>query len=1217
MISQKQKNQTTRSAARSPRQKGFSLIVTVTMLILLSLLAVGLLSLSSATLRSASHAQAAAEARANARMALIVALGELQKHAGLDTRVTARADILDNNVAHPRLTGVWSSREVDPNSPPTANDYSAATKESRHFQSWLVSGAQGEEDRSYQLAKENFANPIALWNRGTLGANANSEDLVQAQRVTLSAQSNQAPAGAMAWAVMDEGVKARINSLYQPEATTVGEKVAQLGSGQRAATEFIPGLEGLTREEFQIDSEASAVMAKGITHNNFLLAGQQIGGLTKESLQEVYHDVTIHSTGLLTNTARGGLRQDFHLMANNETLPGNYEGRGVYETEFGLDAPSDPKWDTLHEFSRLYKDRILDNNGTPVLKATAPTDEGWEAATVSRRSGDLLVNREAPPGPVLMPTLAKVQMIFSLIGRDLYSYSLRRGQGVPLRVPESAGNMHNPQAGHFKGTNYDFDLHLLYTPVVTLHNPYNVALEFEEMRIEFMHVPFAMQVFRNGQPQSNGLVPLETMYVDYSPNTKKVFGMNLKTKRRNQPSSSTFTMLPGETILFSPYLDPSRTYQTDLRDRKFWDINVGTGLTSNIDAIPGWRGDGIGFDCDWLAGQQAIDGVAENGRWRSCFGLAGDDEIHVEFAPLSTRYSNNKFTIQMQARPADSRAQTIVNAIEIDYEQLEGLQNTLLGEDETLRFPQEGTIQGLELVDHSTTAIADITKVKPFAMLSCQAKTTFGGLDESDLDGRLATKPWSFAHGVIGATTAKVLSEHPANHSHEVDLQLLEFGEGTTSAIGVDAQDRSNFITGHTPDLGTKFGALYEVPLAPLQGLAALNGANPGGSSGYLPRFAQPIGNSWAHPMLPRNAITSTGADGSPLLDHSFLLNTALYDQFYFSGFGSQDGPFGSGLSSEQLAKDFLANRPTTDPRLKLQLPDSRAEEELLDLVQNPEDPENWSQLAAWQKVEGAFNINSTSVAAWKAMLASVHAPEALMNLINPNDAASGITELGDTADQEARLSRFRLPLTPSQEQGGPERISYWTGPREYSDEELELLAEAIVQEVRERGPFLSLAEFVNRQLDQSDNSLRGALQEAIDNSGLNEDLAQDAEAGYTIDSSRVTSYRYENAEAGAGASYQGAPGYLSQADLLNVLGNATTARSDTFTIRGYGESLSQSGQILATATCEAVVQRGIDWLDSSDRAEVHPDDLTSETNRNFGRRFRVVAFRWLDSEEV
>ena len=75
------------------------MVTTLTLMILLTVLAVGLLSLSAISLRTSSQSADEQAARANARMALMLALGDLQKHAGADTRVTARADILDE--AHP------------------------------------------------------------------------------------------------------------------------------------------------------------------------------------------------------------------------------------------------------------------------------------------------------------------------------------------------------------------------------------------------------------------------------------------------------------------------------------------------------------------------------------------------------------------------------------------------------------------------------------------------------------------------------------------------------------------------------------------------------------------------------------------------------------------------------------------------------------------------------------------------------------------------------------------------------------------------------------------------------------------------------------------------------------------------------------------------------------------------------------------------------------
>jgi Tfp pilus assembly protein PilX len=59
-----------RHAMSRCRSRGFTLIVTLSLMILITLIAVGLLTLSSVSLRGATQTQAQATARANARLAI-------------------------------------------------------------------------------------------------------------------------------------------------------------------------------------------------------------------------------------------------------------------------------------------------------------------------------------------------------------------------------------------------------------------------------------------------------------------------------------------------------------------------------------------------------------------------------------------------------------------------------------------------------------------------------------------------------------------------------------------------------------------------------------------------------------------------------------------------------------------------------------------------------------------------------------------------------------------------------------------------------------------------------------------------------------------------------------------------------------------------------------------------------------------------------------------
>jgi hypothetical protein len=96
-----------------------------------------------------------------------------------------------------------------------------------------------------------------------------------------------------------------------------------------------------------------------------------------------------------------------------------------------------------------------------------------------------------------------------------------------------------------------------------------------------------------------------------------------------------------------------------------------------------------------------------------------------------------------------------------------------------------------------------------------------------------------------------------------------------------------------------------------------------------------------------------------------------------------------------------------------------------------------------------------------------------------------------------------------------------------------------------------------------------------------------------------------------------GIPGWLTQADVLQVLGPLISARSDTFKIRAYGEALSpDTGKVAARAYCEAIVQRMPVYVDPKN-AETVRDAALTPLNKYFGRRFNIISFRWLNANEI
>jgi hypothetical protein len=378
--------------------------------------------------------------------------------------------------------------------------------------------------------------------------------------------------------------------------------------------------------------------------------------------------------------------------------------------------------------------------------------------------------------------------------------------------------------------------------------------------------------------------------------------------------------------------------------------------------------------------------------------------------------------------------------------------------------------------------------------------------------------------------------------------------------------------------------------------------------------------------MSPEKVIeTNSSIATTELLDHSFLANHSLYDRFYFSTFARR----GTTRADTVFEQFMNGTAPLALQAFEPYLPNGKtiasARAELYTGVVPTQTA--YKNAAEYQMIRGPFNVNSTSVQAWKAVLASMKQSE--VTTLWANSAA-----LEPRTSSGTPITAMSLPngtnirsalVTPTKIDNV--RTNDWNGYRELTDDELETLAQKIVAEIRDRGPFLSMSEFVNRQIGPSGTrTLKGALETAIEKAEINE--TQNAVfPGTFLNQVPITAadlndpllYSYRTPGAAEGNPAAGAPGWVNQGDLLRILEPAATVRGDTFVIRTYGEAQDANGKVTARAYAEAVVQRVPEYVDPLDRPSlnVQADPAAAIANKTFGRRFNVVSFRWLSGNEI
>ncbi|MEI7910115.1 MAG: hypothetical protein WCK77_10800 [Verrucomicrobiota bacterium] len=1167
---------------------GFALVITLALMVLLTLLVVGLLTLSSISLRGAGQAQAIAVAQNNARLGMMLALGELQASLGPDTRVSAPSAAVIASAKQPHLTGAWESWRWDP-----AKSSSPAYAEKRaKFRRWLVSTIDPDAAKIFALPSDDPTGTCVEL-IGSL-SNLNVANSVKAATVPISRTERS---GGVAWAVFDESAKASIDLASLDKKPTFGDEVASRNAPNRFRADTVDPVKLVTlKTPKNLVTLETAVIPAGPDN--------------APNLRKRFHDLTTASLGLLTDTANGGLKTDLTSLFEAPSFPSaSFPTLTLYSTPL----TAAPRWSYLYDHYRKYKSLSTGTAGTPTY--TPPPAELAVTSTGIDPS---------PQKERLLPVIAKMQIVFSIVSHFAHisdRMTFLDNNGVP------------------KGNENHAVPHFVYEPIITLYNPYDVALTLTKLRIRVWDPPvgFRFQKIINGneatgwyrqEMESGAFHGLARLCIanEHNDSARRTFTLIL-TDGTSQAAGASLKLQPGEVKVFSSRVETAWNWAMETAggynehaffdwnaDAKFGNIDARTNNTKGVEAVPGW---------DPRAGLQTDHMSYSGGRPDSTF----YDFERLPGGPgggfMSIRITDQ---IKVEAKPQrNTGLDTSVPDFQVDV--LAGNNDDVtLDMLRSYRFrfadpvaeisenPKKPVISRKYLVSDTLQRPLDngVAGKKVIAMLEMTAHTTKDPLDDS--------KAWVYNNPVVEGVEQKSALVGAANQSY--DVRLIELtGWSTFPIIEWDATKGAGYGRGY-------FGAsrsslegvtnvpMDRVPMAPAASLGDLIASNLV-SSALLPRVVHPFGNSRAHPLLPAGQVTRP-LDNATVLDHSYYLNDTLWDRYYFSSVAAYSGGVLNDKRSRiEVIKGILdGSKPALNARLKPAVTPGDATT-LATKIDGWSDADRAKKLAGQLAVNGPFNLNSASIDAWRAVLASQRDRDitAWKNRATLNTNATPFARMG-------------LPLTgPTDTSANVNVLGQirWSGYRSLTDTQINSLATAIVAEIKKRGiedraPCLTLAEFINRRPGSSGGlqCLAGILQSAIDASGVN--TVNHAMDSKIISIANIAATRKLGAltpEAMNGFTAEGSPPILTQGDLLSGLASIATVRGDTFKIRAYGEATTKAGVIQARAWCEAVVQRLPEFVDPVDAPETTVASLTRPMNQSFGRRFEIVAFRWLNRTEL
>jgi hypothetical protein len=508
---------------------------------------------------------------------------------------------------------------------------------------------------------------------------------------------------------------------------------------------------------------------------------------------------------------------------------------------------------------------------------------------------------------------------------------------------------------------------------------------------------------------------------------------------------------------------------------------------------------------------------------------------------------------------------------------------------------------------------------------------------------------------------------HPINAPFDLWWRPLS-GWSDSYAPQATASAQGFVVSGLDAATGLSTAVVAEMPVTPLQSLADLQNWDVRGFNPAPPFIYGIIGNSDASPVLPSDDVVGRWFMSNPpantyktrdqvpaaFLQHDdrYCLNHVLFDDWFVSSL-APDYTKWSQLNDDSKGQAAVTELKTTWSKFidgTGPLP-NRAYKPALNAVDLAMDskgpvtnggatvPDAWLKLGAYLTVNGQFNVNSTSVPAWRAVLGSLR--DQKLPVLKASAASASMDSVGTGKTPLVRM-------VPSPETiSSTARSAALTGYNALTDAQLDVLAQEIVKQIKIRGPFLSLSEFVNRQLAAFDGTaidpcLRGALQSALE--VLQQNAATLAQkdvkpsSGYNLNAATygkpttpVTDLKlnpagfssdYINPQAAVGNSSEGLPGWPRQADLLRRLAPIMSVRDETYLVRCLGEVNTPEGT--SRAWCEAIYQRLPEYVDprvdpwkapQGDFVPVGTNPYMS--NAVFGRRVKLVSFRWLRADEL